>query len=52
MFTVNKFLKLLSCSNESELDKMISDLSEEDAKSLIKTFITFLQKQRIDICDL
>lgn len=41
MFTAKKYLKLLSCTDEAELDKLISKLSEDDAKSFVKTVIIF-----------
>lgn len=45
MFTVNKYLKLLSCANESDLDNEISKISESDAKQFMKTAIQFFQRQ-------
>lgn len=52
MFTVKKYLKLLSCTDESELDKMISKMSEDDAKSFVKTTILFFQKSAASSSDL
>lgn len=51
MFTVNKYLKLLSCTDESDLEKEISKISETDAKQFMKTAILFFQGHNQDMRD-
>ncbi len=51
MITTQKYLKLLSCTNEADLDKELSKISESDAKQFIKTTIQFFQKQNLNAKD-
>lgn len=48
MITVQKYLNLLSYTNETDLDKKTSKLSETDAKQVLKTMIQFLHERGIE----
>ncbi|MCM1183562.1 MAG: hypothetical protein NC337_09325 [Roseburia sp.] len=52
MFTVKKYLKLLSCDNEAELEKEIAKISYEDAKQFVKITVQFFQKTKVDLNNL
>lgn len=52
MITVKKFLKLMSCETESDLDKIISTISEEDAKAFIKMTVKFMKSQNVNVNDI
>lgn len=54
MITVKKYLKLLSCTNEDDLDTAISTMSDDDAKAFVRFVILYLQKHsgHIDVSDI
>lgn len=48
MFNSKKYLKLLSFTDGSDLDKEISKMSESDVRQLLKIMIQFFHEQELD----
>ena len=52
MYTTQKFINILSCTNDSDLDREISKISESESKQFLKTMIQFARNQKIEVNDL
>lgn len=52
MLTVQKYIKLLSCTNDTELEKVLSRMSDSEIRQAITNMIQFFREREIDENDL